>query len=574
MNQRGEFPKQRKQLLKRILLLIPVGKYNQIVLFIKELMIISTRLYYSNKIRHIYDYLTDCLLLSKFYAIADKIQLSLSTIQSAWKLASEFFSQDRYLIKSSYYFPLEEVKLSKFNFEVPFNDELEERSPKEVKFVKPNILKEVKRRGKILSVFGSLFFNLDDEIGAEQAYTCYVQMIIANFGARELEASNAYFMLGVFYMDIKKYQKAIACFSISLQIRAQIYGLEHGSIADCLANMGVCYCLSNYNYKKGGNHLNTALVLRNNLNGHRSLQVAKILEIQGCISQLKQDYKNALRLFEEALDIKVTYYSDQGHREIQKSMKCLQTLRHLIKDEMDKQEMENDSKSKDIMSIIKINNMDASKFDSRSKINEIENQDKSVVNLTEQQSNQHKKLTNALFGNKNLTNLNSIKRGEFDNLSSERIRNKMRGIDIQSSLSSQRRNRDRRKPKAAFNIFDDNQMDLNSESGEIGSDSFYEKYRSEESDLSVGGEGEILSSRLGANHVQWLSTDEDERNRLSAAQKNKLEKLVDTVFRNNLLKIGYQPINDILMSGFYKSLSSQQKEKFQKDNFKIFGFGF
>lgn len=65
-------------------------------------------------------------------------------------------------------------------------------------------------------------------------YTIYLNHIEFTFGADSLEASNCYFMMGTYYMEQHQYNRAVACFVRTADIRGPKGG-------DCFYNLAVIY---------------------------------------------------------------------------------------------------------------------------------------------------------------------------------------------------------------------------------------------------------------------------------------------------------------------------------------------
>lgn len=73
------------------------------------------------------------------------------------------------------------------------------------------------------------------------AYVIYVQWIERYFGKDSLEASNCYFLVGLYYYEQQAWQKSLACFIKALYVRGKELGDGHISCADCHLNIGILY---------------------------------------------------------------------------------------------------------------------------------------------------------------------------------------------------------------------------------------------------------------------------------------------------------------------------------------------
>jgi hypothetical protein len=56
-----------------------------------------------------------------------------------------------------------------------------------------------------------------------------------------LDASNSYFLMGIFYFEKEYFKKSLVCFIKTLYIRRRELGEMHPSCADCLLNIGILY---------------------------------------------------------------------------------------------------------------------------------------------------------------------------------------------------------------------------------------------------------------------------------------------------------------------------------------------
>jgi len=78
----------------------------------------------------------------------------------------------------------------------------------------------------MLSALGTVaaFYNAAGyQVKCEQAYVKYVQYIEKIYGHESLEASNCYFLVGLFYFEVEMLQKSLACFT-----KALLLPIEHG----------------------------------------------------------------------------------------------------------------------------------------------------------------------------------------------------------------------------------------------------------------------------------------------------------------------------------------------------------
>lgn len=85
----------------------------------------------------------------------------------------------------------------------------------------------------LLALIANLFYSIGDQRFCENAYVKYVLTLQACYGEESLEASNGFFLMGVYYLQHKYLTQALACFKQALQIRTNKIGGQSESIADC-----------------------------------------------------------------------------------------------------------------------------------------------------------------------------------------------------------------------------------------------------------------------------------------------------------------------------------------------------
>jgi hypothetical protein len=76
----------------------------------------------------------------------------------------------------------------------------------------------------MLSALGTIaaFYNAAGyQVKCEQTYVKYVQYVEKIYGHESLEASNCYFLVGLFYFEVEMLQKSLACFTKALYIRTE-----------------------------------------------------------------------------------------------------------------------------------------------------------------------------------------------------------------------------------------------------------------------------------------------------------------------------------------------------------------
>jgi|688.fasta_scaffold322127_2 tetratricopeptide (TPR) repeat protein len=112
-----------------------------------------------------------------------------------------------------------------------------------------------------IGIIAGFYNQAGNEKGCEAAYVKYIKLVEKFYLLESLETSSAYFMVGVYYFQIKQNGKALACFMKSLAIRQKKLSRSHPSCSDCLFNMGIV--LKNLGYVgKARESFDQALAIR------------------------------------------------------------------------------------------------------------------------------------------------------------------------------------------------------------------------------------------------------------------------------------------------------------------------
>lgn len=93
-----------------------------------------------------------------------------------------------------------------------------------------------------LATIAAFYNAIGNQVKCEKIYVQYVRWIEQFYGQQSLEASNCYFLVGVYYFEESLLQKSLACFIKTQYIRTVEFGTDqHPACADCLLNMGILY---------------------------------------------------------------------------------------------------------------------------------------------------------------------------------------------------------------------------------------------------------------------------------------------------------------------------------------------
>lgn len=140
----------------------------------------------------------------------------------------------------------------------------------------------MKRRTTTLSCFASLFCNIGQVRTCEEIYVIYIQMIEQNYGVLSLEASNCYYLVGIFYLENSYLKKAMACMKRALEIRTSQVGQNHSSVSDCYYNIGLIFHVVG-NKTKAYNWMLNALSVRLANTGEENIYVARVPSVKADI---------------------------------------------------------------------------------------------------------------------------------------------------------------------------------------------------------------------------------------------------------------------------------------------------
>ena len=307
---------QRQVLRKEVILLFGEQHYGYSILKIKELMNISKSQFNLKPQQYFYGFIIDNYLYVKAYIKEDKIQFASELQLQTWKIIGQFLNEKNYKICISDY------NIATDSEFIDLKKKYEDGGGRIIKDeyeCKANqlMLKELKRRTSMLSTIASLFYNTGDFKHAEAAYILYIKLVEINYGIESLEASNCYFLMGVFYLENKYSKRSMACFQLSKKLRIQKLGFQHGSVADCYYNIGVLQLL-NSKYEEARQWLGKCMKITISITGDQNQQIGKIFEMMAIIDQQQGNYKESMFKLQHSMKIKKKLFYDQSHPEIVK----------------------------------------------------------------------------------------------------------------------------------------------------------------------------------------------------------------------------------------------------------------
>lgn len=192
---------------------------------------------------------------------------------------------------------------------------------------------QMRKKLGVYSALAALFSACGDLIHAEKMYIQYVKVVEAALGPNTLEASNCYYMIALFYTEIKQLDKAIASFRRSEELRTELLGPEHETVADCVYNTALLYKQKG-NIFKATSNLQRALNIRVKNSSDCSLPVAQVYEVMAKIHMLNKDYKPAFEKLSHCFSIRKRLLRHKpDHDDINRATLLLAHLQHLIQQE-------------------------------------------------------------------------------------------------------------------------------------------------------------------------------------------------------------------------------------------------
>ena len=171
----------------------------------------------------------------------------------------------------------------------------------------------------------SLFYNVGQLRMSEEVYITYIQIIEQNYGLLSLEASNCYYLVGIFYLENAYLKKAMACMKKALEIRLSQVGSSHSSISDCYYNIGLIFYVLG-NKQKSYQWILNALNVRLLNTGEDNIYIARIYDMLAQLALEEKDLKGAFEKLSKSLKIKQNLLTDPDNNEIQRTIAQLKDL--------------------------------------------------------------------------------------------------------------------------------------------------------------------------------------------------------------------------------------------------------
>lgn len=342
----------RQSFLRAILLHVSHNQFNQAMLKCKTLVLISDKMYEQHVKTDAREVIADYLLyirilmklqrneeayiLLKFIKEFTITNVSIQKIEYKGTVANTttFMTTQNSVINTvtSRYLTCSQSKRETKQVEVEKTDEYLNfvRDGTASEDQKKQILADITKVAEIYSTEANFFWELGDAKNAEDLYVKYVVLFENNFGMKSLELSNCLYLMGVFYLQNWRFEKAVACFRRALAIRVERLGTEmHEGVADIHYNLGVLYKRVD-DYYESMEHFEKALEIRSSLIGEVSLGVAQIYEQMGKLFYSKSDFRAAYAKFLTCYNFRKKILTNSKHPEILRVLKLANLLRKKI----------------------------------------------------------------------------------------------------------------------------------------------------------------------------------------------------------------------------------------------------
>jgi len=189
--------KERRTLLKEVFRLYRNEQFEQALPKAKRIYELSLKLAEDTETVDFTQAIGDGLLLVKCLLNVDKISQAREVLLEVWEAAQENIKESRISIlqENEGVFRTYKFAQLKDNF-VSFV-----QSPVLPQQQKITINEYILKITNLLSCIAALFYSIGDLVNCEEAYIKYTKVLEFNFGQESAEASNAYFLVGTFYLE-------------------------------------------------------------------------------------------------------------------------------------------------------------------------------------------------------------------------------------------------------------------------------------------------------------------------------------------------------------------------------------
>ena len=188
---------ERRRLLKEIFIAYSQGHINQSILKSKKLVKLSCEIFELTEKLYVYEHIADYLLHAKCLIKDDKFQHARENLIMSSKMAIDHISNSRID-----YIRGRDGRAAQFNYNNLQKDFINFLQDDAITLKKKNeIVNQIKKITNLYSTIANLFYSVGDFNNCEQFYVKYVKIIENNYGGDSFESSNAYFLVGVFYLQ-------------------------------------------------------------------------------------------------------------------------------------------------------------------------------------------------------------------------------------------------------------------------------------------------------------------------------------------------------------------------------------
>lgn len=415
------------------------------------------------------------------------------------------------------------------------------------------VIKELKRRTTLLATFASLFYNIGQLKKSEEVYVVYIQMVEQNYGLQSLETSNCYYLVGVFYLENSYLKKAMACIKRALDIRLQHLGPKHAAVADCYYNIGLVFYVIGDRPKATSWILN-ALSIRVTNTGEENIYVAKIYEMLAQLAVDERDLRGAFDKLQKSLKIKSELFTDPSHPEVQRTLAQLQELAGKIGI---------DSKN---MTTMQPRPRHASAGASLQTLGQ-----QKTINKEDDASSLLSNIGFGLFGQgtQDKSDIQSPYSGETDN-DSPTLSSPSKQVAFKREILPENLELLKRFIREDGKIITEEDREESRSSNESDEEDDIKQQIGKNQQTSESHDSDEDESESDDEAKTELKTDPEFLAKLNRPQKDKLAKLKSDIFGKSVSEKKYNPIADVVNSGFFNSLSPKSREHFRTLNMHIF----
>lgn len=325
---------------KELVLLFCKEEYSKSLTEAKELVRISKILFEAFPTKYFYDFMSDSLMLAKSFIKTKDLEKAEESLLQIWEILNFFlFRSKKYTLEKAALInknlDSKDLRAFKVVEQVIQNGNGHLKQPTSKNEQKKSVLiifREIKRRSSLIATFANLFFAVGNLPKAEICYIGYIQLSEQFFGLSSLETSDCYYMVGIFYLENLYLKKSMACFRRSAKIRREILGNDHCCVSDCEFNIGIIYELVGRK-EEGRDRILKSLQNFIEKKGFHNLRVAKVYQHLGGTEMQKRNFSAAMEYFNQTLSIYKKLGKDENDEPFYRIQNIIKKLSQIIENE-------------------------------------------------------------------------------------------------------------------------------------------------------------------------------------------------------------------------------------------------